>query len=63
MLITNFYDLYKTKSSGISITNDFLKPCQNDSWMYGTEPGFNEILVATTIHKLKRKIYLDKPGI
>ena len=28
MLITNFYDLYKTKSSGISITNDFLSPAK-----------------------------------
>ena len=28
--------------------------------MYGTEPRFNEILVITnTIHKCKRKIYLD----
>ena len=49
----------------LGITNDFLQPGQNYSKMYGTEPRFNkplcnEILVLTnTIHKSKRKIYLD----
>ena len=44
----------------LGITNDFLQPGQNYSKMYGTEPRFNEILVITnTIHKRKRKIYLD----
>ena len=44
----------------LDITNDFLQPGQNYSKMYGTEPRFNEILVITnTIHKRKRKIYLD----
>ena len=40
--------------------NDFLQPGQNYSKMYRTEPRFHEILVITnTIHKGKRKIYLD----
>ena len=45
----------------LGITKDFnLEPGQNYSKMYGTEHLFNEILVITnTIHKRKRKIYLD----
>ena len=45
----------------LGITNDFnLQPGQNYNKMYGTEHLFNEILVITnTIHKRKRKIYLD----
>ena len=44
----------------LGIMNNFLRPGQNYSKMYGTEPRFHEIRVLTNIiHKGKRKIYLD----
>ena len=44
----------------VGITNDFLRPGQNYSKMYGTEPRFKDIHVITnTIQKGNHKIYLD----
>ena len=49
----------------LDITNDCLQPGQNNSKMYGTEPRYNEprynetLFITNTIHKPKRKIYLD----
>ena len=57
-------EFYTTVEPGfnevLGIMNDFLQPGQNYSRMHGKEPRFKEILVRTnTIHKRKRKIYLD----
>ena len=57
-------EFYTTVEPGfnevLGIMNDFLQPGQNYSKMRGKEPRFKEILVRTnTIHKRKRKIYLD----